>query len=174
MAFGDGGRRDPDWLTLGQAARFLGVAQSTLRKWSDHGRVPAFYTPGGHRRYRRGDLETFIVRSGSTRQQPSPTVLLVAADERLRELVRSELERTGYDVRPAAGADEGLAAIGERAPALVLLDETMPHAEGWELLRRLQERHGAGAVRVLMFGGEAGEGIDLAGLVGQARAIVPV
>ena len=31
-----------DWLTLGQAAKFLGVAQSTIRKWSDVGRVPAF------------------------------------------------------------------------------------------------------------------------------------
>ena len=32
--------REPDWLTLGQAAKFLGVAQSTIRKWSDQGRVP--------------------------------------------------------------------------------------------------------------------------------------
>ena len=55
---------EPDWLTLGQAARYLGVAQSTIRKWSDQGRVPAFYTPGGHRRYRRRDLETFLDRSG--------------------------------------------------------------------------------------------------------------
>ena len=30
-------RDDSEWLTLGQAARFLGVAQSTIRKWSDHG-----------------------------------------------------------------------------------------------------------------------------------------
>ena len=41
-----GNRRAPageaDWLTLGQAAAFLGVAQSTIRKWSDQGRVPAF------------------------------------------------------------------------------------------------------------------------------------
>ena len=51
---------EPDWLTLGQAAKYLGVAQSTIRKWSDQGRVPAFYTPGGHRRYRRTDLETFL------------------------------------------------------------------------------------------------------------------
>ena len=58
MAFRD----DSEWLTLGQAARFLGVAQSTIRKWSDQGRVPAFYTPGGHRRYKRGDLEAFLER----------------------------------------------------------------------------------------------------------------
>ena len=104
-------RREPEWLTLGQAARFLGVAQSTIRKWSDQGRVPAFYTPGGHRRFRRGDLESFLARSGPGRQQAGPTVLLVDDDERMRELVRLELEREGYDVHEAASADEGLAAI---------------------------------------------------------------
>src|SRR5439155_935021 len=56
--------REPEWLTLGQAAKYLGVAQSTIRKWSDVGRVPAFYTPGGHRRYRRSDLDLFLERSG--------------------------------------------------------------------------------------------------------------
>jgi excisionase family DNA binding protein len=55
---------ESDWLTLGQAARFLGVAQSTIRKWSDEGKVRAFYTPGGHRRFRRTDLEEFIAQSG--------------------------------------------------------------------------------------------------------------
>jgi excisionase family DNA binding protein len=55
---------ESDWLTLGQAARFLGVAQSTIRKWSDDGKVAAFYTPGGHRRFRRADLEAFIADSG--------------------------------------------------------------------------------------------------------------
>ena len=58
-------RREPEWLTLGQAARFLGVAQSTIRKWSDQGVVPAFHTHGGHRRFRRGDLEAFLVRSAA-------------------------------------------------------------------------------------------------------------
>ena len=24
---------EPDWLTLGQAAKYLGMAQSTIRKW---------------------------------------------------------------------------------------------------------------------------------------------
>ena len=42
-----------DWLTLGQAARYLGVAQSTIRKWSDQGRLPAFYTPGRPSPYRQ-------------------------------------------------------------------------------------------------------------------------
>ncbi|HZT84601.1 MAG TPA: response regulator [Gaiellaceae bacterium] len=192
MAFrDDGARHDPEWLTLGQAARFLGVAQSTIRKWSDQGRVPAFYTPGGHRRFRRGDLEAFLARSGPGRQQAGPSVLLVDDDERMRELVRIELQREGYDVQEAASADEGLAAIENRKPELVLLDVMMPHVDGWEMLRRIQERHGAGAIPVLMFSGQldeaarrqaatsgasgfVGKGFDLDELVEQAKAIVPI
>jgi len=65
---------DPDWLTLGQAAKYLGVAQSTIRKWSDQGLLPAFYTPGGHRRFRRRDLDDFLTRSGRA-GRPGPLVL---------------------------------------------------------------------------------------------------
>jgi two-component system, OmpR family, phosphate regulon response regulator PhoB len=184
-------RQDSDWLTLGQAARFLGVAQSTIRKWSDQGRVPAFYTPGRHRRFRRSDLESFLARSGPDRQQAGPTVLLVDDDERMRELVRHQLEREGYDVQEAASADEGLASIESRRPELVLLDVMMPHVDGWEMLRRIQEQHGAGAIPVLMFSGQVdaaarrqaassgasgfvGKGFDLDELVEQAKAILPV
>src|SRR5918999_3799732 len=100
-----------DWLTLGQAARHLGVAQSTVRKWADGGRVPAFYTPGGHRRYRRGDLEAFLERSGpGTREQGGPTVLIVDDDAGTRAHVRASLEAEGFDVLEAASGAEGLAA----------------------------------------------------------------
>jgi excisionase family DNA binding protein len=48
------------WLTLGEASRFLGVDDSTLRGWADSGRVPTFRTPGGHRRFSRDSLEQFL------------------------------------------------------------------------------------------------------------------
>jgi excisionase family DNA binding protein len=149
---------DPDWLTLGQAAKYLGVAQSTIRKWSDQGRVPAFYTPGGHRRYQRRDLETFLDRSGpggSTRS--GPLVLIVDDDERVREYVRVNLQMEGYAVREAANAEEGLAVLEEVSPDLVLLDVMMPEVDGWEMLRRVQERHGVGAIPVVMFSGKVDE-----------------
>src|SRR5437660_1810703 len=108
MAYADdAGRHDPEWLTLGQAARFLGVAQSTIRKWSDQGRVPAFYTPGGHRRYRRGDLDQFLERSGPSGDTGGgPLVLIVDDDPRLREYVRVNLEMEGYSVREAGSGEE--------------------------------------------------------------------
>ena len=144
-------RDDSEWLTLGQAARFLGVAQSTIRKWSDNGRVPAFYTPGGHRRYRRADLEAFLDRSGpGGRPKTGPLVLLVDDDEKVRELVRVNLEFEGYTVREAASASEGLDAIEEAKPDLVLLDVMMPKISGFEVCKRLRADPATAAVGVLM------------------------
>src|SRR5215470_1506585 len=150
---------EPDWLTLGQAAKYLGVAQSTIRKWSDQGRVPAFYTPGGHRRYRRGDLDSFLQRSGPG-SSGGPTVLIVDDDERLREYVRVNLEMEGYTVREAASAEEGLGVLEEATPDLVLLDVMMPEVDGWEMLQRVQERHGIGTIPVIMFSGKVDQGAD--------------
>ena len=153
-----------DWLTLGQAAKYLGMAQSTIRKWSDLGRVSAFYTPGGHRRYRRSDLDQFLHRSGpgaGVASTPSstlgPLVLIVDDDEKLREYVRVNLEAEGYEVREAGSADEGLEALGERSPDLILLDVMMPQVDGWETLRRIQEHTGVGAIPVIMFSGKVDE-----------------
>jgi excisionase family DNA binding protein len=143
---------EPDWLTLGQAAKFLGVAQSTIRKWSDQGRVPAFYTPGGHRRYRRGDLETFLARSGPGGRSGGPLVLVVDDDERLREFMRVNLEMEGYTVREASSAEEALGSIEDQAPELVLLDVVMPGIDGWEMLQRMPERYGS--IPVIMFSGQ--------------------
>ena len=147
---------EPDWLTLGQAAKYLGVAQSTIRKWSDQGRVPAFYTPGGHRRYRRGDLDVFLQRSGPS-SGVGPTVLIVDDDEKLREYVRVNLEMEGYTVREAGSAEEGLGVLEETTPNLVLLDVMMPEVDGWEMLQRVQERHGIGTIPVIMFSGKVDE-----------------
>jgi excisionase family DNA binding protein len=148
-------------MTLGQAAKYLGVAQSTIRKWSDQGRVPAFYTPGGHRRYRRRDLDSFLDRSGpGGSTQSGPLVLIVDDDERVREYVRVNLEMEGYTVREAGNADEGLSVLEEVSPDLILLDVMMPEVDGWEMLRRVRERHGVGAIPVVMFSGKVDEGAE--------------
>ena len=180
---------EPEWLTLGQAAKFLGVAQSTIRKWSDQGRVPAFYTPGGHRRYRRRDLELFVDRSGPAGAAAGPLVLVVDDDGRLREYVRVNLELEGYTVREAESAESALDAIANQSPDLVLLDVVMPGVDGWGLLQKLQELHGS--IPVIMFSGKVdeqsaaeaeergargfvGKPFDPQELLARAKALVPV
>jgi excisionase family DNA binding protein len=151
---------EADWLTLGRAAKYLGMAQSTIRKWSDDGRLRAFYTPGGHRRYRRVDLDQFLERgasSASRRGEGQRLILIVDDDDRLREFVRVNLEMEGYAVREASSAVEGLKALEDESPDLILLDVMMPEVDGWEMLRRVQERHGVGAIPVIMFSGKVDE-----------------
>jgi len=155
---GNPGGGGAEWLTLGQAATYLGVAQSTVRKWSDGGRLSAFYTPGGHRRFRRADLDAFLAgSSGGTTAAERALVLIVDDDEQLREFVRVNLEMDGYVVREAGSAEEGLAALEAEPPDLVLLDVMMPQVDGFEMLRRMQDRHGVGAVPVIMFSGKVDE-----------------
>lgn len=145
-----------DWLTLGQAAAYLGVAQTTIRKWSDAGHVPMVRTPGGHRRYRRDALDAFVRRSTGLRPQGGPLVLVVDDDAGVRALLRAVFEAEGYRVREADGAREGLAALAGERPDLVLLDVRMPEMDGWEMLKQLQRSHGTG-LPVVMFSGEAEE-----------------
>jgi twitching motility two-component system response regulator PilH len=149
-----------EWLTLGQAAAFLGAAQSTVRKWADGGQLPAFYTPGGHRRFRRGDLEAFLA---VPRGGPAPrSVLVVDDDDGLREFIRVNLEHDGYSVREARSAEEGLRALEEQPPDLILLDVMMPRVDGWEMLRAVQERHGVEAIPVIMYSGKVDEADEAA------------
>jgi excisionase family DNA binding protein len=157
---GQRGADDREWFTLGQAAAFLGAAQSTVRKWADAERLPTFYTPGGHRRFRRSDLEAFLA---GPRERPrlaregAATVLVVDDDAGLREFLRVNLEAEGFSVREAGSASEGLAALDEEPPDLILLDVMMPRVDGWEMLSRVQERHGVEAIPVIMYSGKLEE-----------------
>jgi diguanylate cyclase (GGDEF)-like protein/excisionase family DNA binding protein len=49
-----------EWLRLAEAADALGVSLNTLRRWSDSGRLTCYRSPGGHRRYRRTDIEALL------------------------------------------------------------------------------------------------------------------
>lgn len=53
-------RADPQWLSLGDASRLLGVSTATVRRWADAGRLKPFTTPGGHRRFNRSSLERLL------------------------------------------------------------------------------------------------------------------
>lgn len=62
---------DEKWLTLSQAAEFLGVHPTTLRRWADNGDIPVTVTPGGHRRFLTSELETRLNHTPPTVKQES-------------------------------------------------------------------------------------------------------
>ena len=46
-----------EWLSLSAAAELLGVHPSTVRSWSNKGLLPVHRTKGGHRRYKRSEVQ---------------------------------------------------------------------------------------------------------------------
>lgn len=76
-------RIDNDWISLSEAAEILGVHPSTLRTWSDQGALPVYRTTGGHRRYKRSEVELW---AHSKRQENNvvPVDLMKAAVRQIR------------------------------------------------------------------------------------------
>jgi len=47
-------------IDTGDASRYLGVPEATLRQWVSQGKGPRSYKIGRHRKYRMADLDSFI------------------------------------------------------------------------------------------------------------------
>jgi excisionase family DNA binding protein len=94
MPSSTGTGRATTWLSLGPASRMLGVDPDTLRRWADDGRVAAYTTPGGHRRFERRALERLATerRPGTSRRVARPPARplssLGATPERLTRAYR--------------------------------------------------------------------------------------
>jgi len=65
-------------------------------------------------------------------------ILLVEDNEMNRNMLSRRLQRSGYSVVTAENGAQGLALARSEAPALVLMDITLPDMDGWEVTRMLR------------------------------------
>ncbi len=49
-----------NWLSLSEVAEILGVHPSTVRNWADQGILPVHRTQGGHRRFKRNEIDLWV------------------------------------------------------------------------------------------------------------------
>jgi DNA-binding response OmpR family regulator len=89
------------------------------------------------------------------------TVLLVEDERKLRELVRSYLERAGLAVLSTSSGAEAITLAASAAPDLIVLDLGLPDVPGETVARELRA---AGSVPILMLTAKAGEEDRIAGL----------
>lgn len=72
---------------------------------------------------------------------PAATILVIDDDKLIRWSVSTVLGRAGYRVKAAATGEEGLAAVQNRTPDLVLLDITLPDMDGFRVLGAIRQSH---------------------------------
>lgn len=66
-------------------------------------------------------------------------ILLVEDDEMNRDMLSRRLTKRGYDVAIATDGEQGVAMARSGAPAIVLMDMSLPVMDGWTATRTLKD-----------------------------------
>ncbi len=130
-------------MTTNEIGRLVGVSERTVANWIDRGYLPAFRTPGGHRRVDPKVLTNFLIQRGIPIPESLDTrtvVLIVEDDVQVAETLRSFLDSGGgrYNVQVIHDGVSALIYIGNKKPDLVLLDVGMPGMDGLEVCRKIR------------------------------------
>lgn len=65
-------------------------------------------------------------------------VLLIEDEERMRSIMKTYLEREGYEVAEAGDGREGLNRFKEGIYSIIILDVMLPEIDGWTVLREIR------------------------------------
>ena len=65
-------------------------------------------------------------------------ILIIEDEQAIAEILKFNLEREGYECHHAYDGPEGLRAVAELNPDLILLDIMLPEIDGFEVCRRLR------------------------------------
>ena len=73
-----------EWLGLRQVADMLGMHPATVRLWADRNELPSRRTSGGHRRFRRADIEAHLRQEAEQKPHPAAQLLVQSILGRVR------------------------------------------------------------------------------------------
>src|SRR5436305_2756031 len=73
-----------EWLSLRQVADMLGMHPATVRLWADRNELPSRRTTGGHRRFRRSDIEARLRQDAERKPRPTAQLLVQSVLGRVR------------------------------------------------------------------------------------------
>ena len=75
---------EDEWLSLSEAAELLGMHPATVRLWADRNELPSRRTNGGHRRFRRSDIESRLRQDAERKPRPTAQLLVQSVLGRVR------------------------------------------------------------------------------------------
>lgn len=136
-----------EWINLREAALILGVHPATVRNWSDRGRLPVYRTGGGHRRYKRSEVELWAQSARQdSRTSPQNSMQIALRQIRVR-IADGQLEAEGWyqklDEAARAQYRQSGAALGRGLLAHIASGEpasTESQALGYEYAARARSQ----------------------------------
>jgi CheY-like chemotaxis protein len=91
--------------------------------------------------------------ANASRAKRNEKLLLVDDDSDVRDIVSRVLTELGYNVRESATGEEGLAALAEFDPDLLVIDFAMPNMNGAEIAAAARAQKGG--LKILFLSGYA-------------------
>jgi len=111
---------------ISEACRFLGVSETALRQWTDEGKIKAFVTPGGHRRYLTTDLKKFMSSSSRAIGIKELAAELKETASLHRDIGLEVFHETPWSDRLTQESREILAELGRRLLSSLIKYITAP------------------------------------------------
>lgn len=107
-------------VSISEASRILGVTEVTLRQWTDEGKVKAFVTPGGHRRYSKNELKQFMGTQQRIHSIKDLVAELRGAPSHNHDIARNYFSSTSWYNRLTRETQEQFAETGRRLVDVVI------------------------------------------------------
>lgn len=113
-------------ISISEASQILGVSEATLRQWTDEGKIRAFITPGGHRRYSRVEIRQFMGLQQRVHGIKDLVAELEGAVTLHHDIALANFTNTSWYGRLSKESQERLAQFGRRLLNLVIKYITEP------------------------------------------------
>ena len=95
---------------------------------------------------------------------PKDAILLIEDEENILELVKYNLEQSGFRVLTTTRGDAGLTLARKEKPALILLDLMLPEINGIEVCKILKQNEKTAHIPIIMVTAKGGETDKVVGL----------
>lgn len=133
-----------DFYTTHQVSKFCNVYPTTVINWIKEGKLPAYTTPGGHRRIKREDVLNLMGKNN----MPVPEeltkgnknrILVIDDNPKILKLIKTILsQEEDLEITTACSAFEAGVVVSSWLADIILLDFLMPEIDGFEVCCRLK------------------------------------
>jgi excisionase family DNA binding protein len=113
-------------ISIREASQILGVSEATLRQWTDEGKIGAFITPGGHRRYSKVEIRQFMGLQQRVHGIKDLVAELEGAATLHHDIALANFTNTSWYNKLSKESQERLAQYGRRLLNLVIKYITEP------------------------------------------------